>query len=192
MTFTESIKTCLSKLTDFSGRAGRSEYWWFCLFLLLVLALLVAGIVLASALIGTRVPYGALVVLLVPLSLAWVSAQVRRLRDAGLSLWWTLLNLIPCVGVPLVLTLLPSRGQEGGETTSPASLSTFSLMMATGWGARAAEQQECALPRWALEDSQSAAPTATPRRNSTSPWLASSRSARELACMRSRVVPRLV
>ncbi len=137
MTFTESIKTGFSKLMEFSGRAGRSEYWWFCLFLLLVLALLVAGIVLASTLSGARAPYGALVVLLVPLALAAASAQVRRLRDAGLSPWWTLLNLIPYVGVPLVLvlTLLPSRGRAGGETTSPGSLSTFSVMMATGWGA---------------------------------------------------------
>jgi len=28
MSFTESIKTCLSKYADFSGRASRSEYWF--------------------------------------------------------------------------------------------------------------------------------------------------------------------
>lgn len=136
MTFTESIKAGLAKLSDFSGRASRSEYWWFSLFLVLALALLVGGIVLASQLTGARVSYGAMVVLLVPLYMALMAAQVRRLRDAGLSPWWTLANLIPYVGVPLVLalTLRPSR-PEGSESTGPGSLSTLSLLMVTGWGA---------------------------------------------------------
>lgn len=136
MTFTESIKTGLSKLSDFSGRASRSEYGWFGLFLLLALALLVLGIVLASRLTGDRVPYGALVVLLVPLYLAVVAVQARRLRDAGFSPWWTLANFIPYVGVPLVLalTLRPSCSHDGSET-NPGSLSTLSIMMVSGWGA---------------------------------------------------------
>jgi len=136
MTFTESIKSGLAKLSDFDGRASRSEYWWFSLFLVLALALLVGGIVLASQLTGARVSYGAMVVLLVPLYLALVAAQMRRLRDAGFSPWWTLANLIPYVGAPLVLalTLRPSR-PEGGDTTGHGSLSTFSMLMVTGWGA---------------------------------------------------------
>ena len=32
MSFTEAIKTCFRKYIDFSGRASRSEYWWFILF----------------------------------------------------------------------------------------------------------------------------------------------------------------
>lgn len=135
MTFTESIKTGLSKLSDFNGRASRGEYWWFFLFLVLALALLVGGIVLASRWTGARVSYGAMVVLLVPLYLALVAVQMRRLRDAGFSPWWTLANLVPYVGVLLVLalTLRPSRPER--EETGPGSLSTFSMMMATGWGA---------------------------------------------------------
>lgn len=31
MSFSESVKTVLSKLTDFKGRARRSELWWFWL-----------------------------------------------------------------------------------------------------------------------------------------------------------------
>lgn len=135
MTFTESIQAGLSKLSDFSGRAGRGEYWWFTLFLLLVLALLVVAIVLLSRWSGARVSPGALAVLLVPLYLAWAAVQVRRLRDAGLSPGWILLNLIPYAGVLVVLalSLRPSRPER--DETGPGSLSTFSLMMATGWGA---------------------------------------------------------
>jgi uncharacterized membrane protein YhaH (DUF805 family) len=32
MNFVESVKTCLKKYVTFSGRASRSEFWWFCLF----------------------------------------------------------------------------------------------------------------------------------------------------------------
>ncbi len=35
MTFRQSIITCLRKYFTFSGRASRSEYWWFFLFCLL-------------------------------------------------------------------------------------------------------------------------------------------------------------
>ena len=34
MTFSESITTCMAKYAVFSGRASRSEFWWFYLFLL--------------------------------------------------------------------------------------------------------------------------------------------------------------
>ena len=36
MTFTQSISTCFSKYATFSGRASRSEYWWFALFGMIV------------------------------------------------------------------------------------------------------------------------------------------------------------
>ena len=32
MTFTESVKSCLSGYAKFEGRASRSEYWWFGVF----------------------------------------------------------------------------------------------------------------------------------------------------------------
>ena len=32
MDFMTAVRTCLSKYVDFSGRARRSEYWYFALF----------------------------------------------------------------------------------------------------------------------------------------------------------------
>lgn len=140
MTFTESTQTGLSRLTDFSGRAGRSEYGWFALFLLLMLAGLVAGIVLASDFTGLRVPHGSWVLLQLPLALAVASAQVRRLRDADFSPWWSLASLIPYAGVVLLLApaLLPGAGRAAGRDpleTSDGPLSVLSLLMVSGWGA---------------------------------------------------------
>lgn len=36
MTFGKSLRTCFSKYATFSGRASRSEFWWFMLFLVLL------------------------------------------------------------------------------------------------------------------------------------------------------------
>ena len=36
MNFVESIKTCFAKYATFSGRASRSEFWYFCLFFVIV------------------------------------------------------------------------------------------------------------------------------------------------------------
>ena len=36
MNFTEAIKTCFSKYITFSGRASRSEFWYFTLFIIVV------------------------------------------------------------------------------------------------------------------------------------------------------------
>ena len=41
MTFIESIQTCFRKYATFDGTAGRSEYWWF--FLFLVIASMILG-----------------------------------------------------------------------------------------------------------------------------------------------------
>lgn len=43
MTFAIAIRTCLSKYVTFSGRASRSEYWFFFLFVLIAGA--VAGLI---------------------------------------------------------------------------------------------------------------------------------------------------
>ncbi len=52
MTLLEATKTCLQKYVTFSGRASRSEYWWF--FLFGILASIVAG-VLDTIFFGTTV-----------------------------------------------------------------------------------------------------------------------------------------
>ena len=38
MTFFESIRTVIRKYADFTGTASRSEFWWWMLFDILVLA----------------------------------------------------------------------------------------------------------------------------------------------------------
>ena len=58
MTFMESVQTCVKqKYAAFSGRASRSEYWWFFLFTVL------GGIVLSliDGVLGTTIGYNQII-----------------------------------------------------------------------------------------------------------------------------------
>jgi uncharacterized membrane protein YhaH (DUF805 family) len=90
MTFTDSVKTCLSKYIDFSGRATRSEYWWFILaYVLVYIALLVLTVVTGFTLFGILAGVLSLAVL-VP----QIAAGVRRMHDVDKKGWWLLVPFV--------------------------------------------------------------------------------------------------
>jgi uncharacterized membrane protein YhaH (DUF805 family) len=99
MTFQESIKVCFAKYADFGGRATRSEYWWFILFIVLVS--------LATSMISSVVSVLFSLATLLP-SLA---AATRRLHDTGRSGWWQLVVLIPVVGIVIIIIFLAQEGK---------------------------------------------------------------------------------
>lgn len=78
MSFTEAVKICFRKYIDFSGRAGRSEYWWFFLFTVI------------ARLVTVFIPYIGIAVSL-SLLLPSLSVIVRRLHDTNRTGWWILL-----------------------------------------------------------------------------------------------------
>ena len=107
MSFPEAVRTVLTKYAVFSGRARRSEFWWFALFNLLVG--IVAGIIDSTAGLqfgDSQNPFTqtGIVASLVSLALLLpgLGVSVRRLHDTGRSGWWVLLGLIPVVG-PIIL-----------------------------------------------------------------------------------------
>ncbi len=102
MTLVDSVKTCLRKYADFSGRATRLEYWWFVLFY--TVTLFVVSIVDEYAMLA------ALLGLLLPVT----SAATRRLHDTDRSGWFQLLNLVP-QGNFYVLYLQAQTGTEGSN-----------------------------------------------------------------------------
>ena len=87
MTFFESIRVCLTKYADFNGRASRSEFWWFALFITLVSAALVY--------VHQNLAYVFQIAVLLP----FLAAGARRLRDVGKSRWWQLFLLAPIAGI---------------------------------------------------------------------------------------------
>lgn len=104
MDIKQSVITCLKdKYVDFSGRAGRPEFWWFALFTLI--AGLVVGVV--SDILAMLVNLG----LLLP-SLA---VGARRLHDIGKSGWFQLLWFIPVLGWAVMIYFLVQPTAAGAN-----------------------------------------------------------------------------
>ena len=104
MTFVDSVKTCLAKYADFSGRATRSEYWWFYLaFILFYMAgLVLAGILSSISETLGMIGFGIVALGALGFILPSLAAGVRRLHDVDKSGWFLLLGLIPIVGLVLL------------------------------------------------------------------------------------------
>lgn len=93
----EATKSGFAKYTDFSGRASRSEYWYWVLFCFLAAFVLgfIEGFVKAAK--GYPLSHGHgtylgncfLLVTLIP---SW-AVGVRRLHDVDHSGWWMLIDI---------------------------------------------------------------------------------------------------
>lgn len=131
MNFQTAVKTCFSKYVTFSGRAMRSEYWWF--FLFGILGSIVTGI-FDSVLFGaeniqTEVtdtsssfdaantgPLGSifsLAILLPTLSVGW-----RRMHDTGRSGLFLFYPLLVMIGIG---TFMAAFGGFGASETGQMS-----------------------------------------------------------------------
>lgn len=118
MTFQDAVRVCLSKYADFSGRARRSEYWWFVVFA--AVASTVASVL--DAIIGTRFGGTGLIQVLVTLVLLIPSLAVgvRRLHDVGQTGWWVLLLLIPVVGAVVLILAFYIRDSAPDNQYGPS------------------------------------------------------------------------
>lgn len=103
MTFTESVRICLTKkYFTMKGRASQSEYWWFQLFyfLCIIIACTFAGISGEAAGI-------ALCIVLVILFIPNLCVMVRRLHDTGHSgaiiLMYMIGSSIPIVNIIVLI-----------------------------------------------------------------------------------------
>ena len=108
MNFGQAISVCLSKYATFTGRASRSEFWWFVLFQILVS--------LAAGMLGNVV--GGLVNL--ALLLPSLAVGARRLHDIGKSGWWQLITLTG-IGIFLLIYWWVQPTPDGGDTHEVAT-----------------------------------------------------------------------
>lgn len=146
MSFVTAVKTCIRKYADFTGRARRSEYWWFYLaYVLAVLAVAIVGGVLtavagavsesASGVVGTLVGvvYGLVALGLI---LPTLAVGARRLHDTGRSGWWLLIGLVPLGGIVLlVFWVTDSTPGTNRFGPSPKDLAAQAGPPGTGYGA---------------------------------------------------------
>lgn len=112
--FMEAVTTCFKKYATFSGRARRSEYWYFALFIVICQALLSA---IGNAIFGVPDDGGTNIlqtifnfaVLIPQISVFW-----RRMHDIGKKGTWFFLALIPVIGWIIVL-IWECKDSEPGE-----------------------------------------------------------------------------
>ena len=138
MSFSEAIKSCLTKYVDFSGVASRSEYWFFILFTFLC----EVGALILSAAANSLVFF---VLIILGLILPLLAAQIRRLRDGGFSPWLALLGLIPYLGsiAVIVLCCLPSKPNSTAPGANQQTSSSINQYCGTCGTLRAQNEAFC-------------------------------------------------
>ena len=113
MTFGDAVRSVLTQYTGFSGRARRSEFWWYSLFAFVVY--LVAGLIdaaLNTTVLGIVVGLG--------LVLPSLAVTVRRLHDTGRTGWWILIGLIPLVGAIVLLVFECTDSEPDPNSYGPS------------------------------------------------------------------------
>lgn len=107
----------MKNYVNFSGRANRTEYWYFILasFLLAIVINVIAAILPDS--IGWILP----VVLNLALLLPSIAAGIRRLHDINKSGWFMLICLIPLVGLYLIYLLAQPSDSGSNNYGEPSN-----------------------------------------------------------------------
>ena len=112
MNFYQAICTCFLKYTNFSGRASRSEYWYWRLFELL-LALITFRV---DLLIFPERDYGSFSLFIFFFTLLpGIAVSIRRLHDTNRSGWWLLLTLTGIGNFLLLYWFILSSDQNKNE-----------------------------------------------------------------------------
>jgi uncharacterized membrane protein YhaH (DUF805 family) len=115
MTFIQSTKTCFQKYVIFNGRASRSEFWWFTLFICLVTILtIIADLVIFGEEMLLMEPYAVVNftnIFNIFIVLPSLSVTFRRLHDVNKSGWWLLLYFT-LIGILVILYWNIKKGNE--------------------------------------------------------------------------------
>ena len=110
MSFASSIKICFSKYAVFSGRASRSEYWWFALFLFI--AGIVTSIIDVMIMGYSSEKFGPIIAIFSVITfLPGLAVGARRLHDIDRSGWWQLL-VFTIIGIILLVIWFATAGSN--------------------------------------------------------------------------------
>jgi uncharacterized membrane protein YhaH (DUF805 family) len=115
MSFMDAVRSCFAQYVGFSGRARRSEFWYFYLFSIIIniIATVLQRAVSSSS---SGVITGIVALALILPSLA---VGVRRLHDTSRSGWWLLIGLIPIIGT-IVLIVFYVQDSHGDNKYGPS------------------------------------------------------------------------
>jgi uncharacterized membrane protein YhaH (DUF805 family) len=108
MNMQEAVRSVLSQYSNFSGRARRSEFWFWTLAVFIVSV--VAGII--DRIIGAPILQ---IVVVLGTIVPGLAVGARRLHDTGRSGWLQLLGLIPIVGTIILIVWFAADSQPDNE-----------------------------------------------------------------------------
>ena len=116
MSMMDSVNKCLKLgYMDFSGRATRSEYWWFNLAISIGMTLVIIGLLVIFMVVGGELSamifFGGYLLAYLAILSPMLAVTVRRLHDLGKSGWMLLIGMIPFVGSILLLVWFVSDGE---------------------------------------------------------------------------------
>jgi uncharacterized membrane protein YhaH (DUF805 family) len=112
MGFVEAVQSGFSNYVNFQGRAIRSEYWYWVLFVIILAV--IAQII--DYVIGMHVIYP---ICMLAVLLPGLGVSVRRLHDLDRSGWWLLLSFIPLVGAIVLIYWDCQPGTAGDNKFGP-------------------------------------------------------------------------
>jgi uncharacterized membrane protein YhaH (DUF805 family) len=120
MNFLQATKSGFKKSIEFSGRASRSEYWYFFIAFIIIQQILAVtlglalGIILENEQANSEISTDIIFTLFFAiLSIPIISAFVRRLHDIDLNGRWILVVFIPIIGAIFWLICACKKGTEG-------------------------------------------------------------------------------
>ena len=121
MNFVESIKFSYKNYARFSGRASRSEYWYWMMFVWL-------GVFSSAFLMGVSELFSLLYLAFIfSAVIPGIARGVRRLHDINRSGAHLLLGIIPIVGPILLLVWFCKKGDAAANVYGPAQFADASL-----------------------------------------------------------------
>mgnify|MGYP000282705234 FL=1 len=121
MNMKEAVVSVLTNWNNFSGRACRSEFWYFGLAVLLV-SFIISIIEIATGMVDVESAEIGILTIIFNLFIfvPSISVTARRLQDRGWSGWWQLLYLtIVGILVIIVLNILPAKEDENKWGRNP-------------------------------------------------------------------------
>ena len=121
VSFKQAIRLGFQNYLNLKGRASRSEYWWWILFV--SLTWIAATFIDTSFFDVDAEEFGpvhslAMLALLCPN----VTVAVRRLHDCARSGWWLLIALVPILGFLLLVFWFAQPGTSGENRHGPDPL----------------------------------------------------------------------
>ena len=115
----KAVRTCLKdKYANFSGRATRSEFWYFILFyylLCLPFCMLAFLTGLGNSFQLFYLTVGIAIIIGLLIMVPTYAVCVRRLHDTGRSGWWIFLYFIPYIGSIALIIILCFKSDEDNK-----------------------------------------------------------------------------